>query len=365
MRKGFRFTTAFAVLAVAAACNTAPRSTETAQPSETTAQQSHPIDDALITTTVQSKFFLASGVKGRDINVDTTNGVVTLRGKVDTEGARQTAIELARNVKGVTRVDDRLAVSTEADRMTARASQPESRSPAWITTKIQAQYYLHPSLKPWNIDVTTNQNGAVALSGLIDNTTDRAEAVRIARGTDGVTAVDDRLRVKGETAATSGDISDSWITGKIQARYFMDDTVRGRNINVDTRDGVVTLRGTVNSYGERLAAASIARGTDGVREVHDELTIAPPTHDRSAVKDAVGTAGRTTEDGWITMKIQSKYFVDDQIKSRNVNVDTKNGVVTLNGSVTTIDARKAAEELARETDGVTRVVNRLRVDSSK
>jgi len=368
MRKALRFATITVAVAVAGACNTAPKSTETAQPPASTAQQSHPVDDALITSSVQAKFFVSPDVKGRNIDVDTANGVVTLRGKVDTEDAHRAALDLARSVNGVTKVDDQLAVSTEADRMTARASQPETRSPAWITTKIQAQYYAHPSLKPWNIDVTTDRSGNVSLSGLVDNAAARTEAITIARATEGVTNVDDHLRIKGETAATTGtkgDITDSWITAKIQSRYFMDDAVKGRNIDVDTKQGVVTLRGTVNSYGERLAAASIARSTDGVREVQDELTIAPAKSDSSKVRDTVGTAGQAIEDSWITMKIQSKYFMDDQIKSRDINVDTKSGVVTLNGTVATADARKAAEELAKETDGVTRVNNRLRIEPSK
>jgi osmotically-inducible protein OsmY len=374
MRKGFGFTATLAALVVAVACNTAPKTDST---TPRAAQQDHPVDDALITMTVQSKYFGSSDVKGRDINVDTDHGVVTLRGKVDSEAAHQKAVELAKNTDGVTRVDDRLAMDAES--RTARSGQPEAKSPAWITAKIQSQYYLHPGLKPWNIDVTTNGNGIVTLTGLVDNTADRDEAVMIARKTDGVTGLSDHLRVKGETAATTGTVdkaagtvSDSWITGKIQARYFLDDAVKGREINVDTKDGVVTLRGTVDSYSERLAAASIARNTDGVKEVRDELSVGAPAKandtiakEKAKVRDTVGTAGQKIEDGWITTKIQSKFFMDDQIKSRTVDVDTKNGVVTLSGTVPNEAAHKAAEDLAKETDGVVRVVNRLRVEPSK
>ena len=48
MRKALRFATITVAVAVAGACNTAPKSTETAQPPASTAQQSHPVDDALI-----------------------------------------------------------------------------------------------------------------------------------------------------------------------------------------------------------------------------------------------------------------------------------------------------------------------------
>ncbi len=63
------------------------------------------------------------------------------------------------------------------------------------------------------------------------------------------------------------------------------------------------------------------------------------------------------------MKIQSKYFIHDEIKSRKVDVDTKNGVVTLKGSVPSDVARRAAEVIAQDTDGVSKVVNSLKVEA--
>jgi hyperosmotically inducible periplasmic protein len=69
------------------------------------------------------------------------------------------------------------------------------------------------------------------------------------------------------------------------------------------------------------------------------------------------------EDGWITMKIQSKYFIHDDVKAHKIDVDTKNGVVTLNGTVETPASKSAAEAVAKNTDGVTRVVNNLKVEA--
>ena len=86
------------------------------------------------------------------------------------------------------------------------ASRPRAtgRTPAWITAKIQSQYYLDPELKPWRIDVDTSWSGAVTLSGTVDSDADRAEAVRIARATEGVATVNDNLRVRPESVATTG-----------------------------------------------------------------------------------------------------------------------------------------------------------------
>jgi osmotically-inducible protein OsmY len=367
-----RVVPALTAVIVAVACDSAPR-TDTAAP-KPQAQQSQPAEDALIVMTVQSKYYASPAVKGRDIDVDAENGIVTLTGRVDTEEAKREAVLLAKGTSGVTAVEDHLSVAAAADRTIARSAQPEAHSPGWVTTKIRAQYYANPALKPWNIDVSTSPSGVVTLSGVVDNTTDRMDAVKIARGTEGVTRVDERLRVKGEAAAIAGNSdmmpgADSWITAKIQSRFFVDDEVKGRNIDVDTKEGLVTLRGTVGSYSERVQATSIARHTEGVRDVRDEMTIdaQPRRQGRDAVrgtKETVGTAGQTIEDAWITTKIQSKFFVDDQIKARNVNVDTSNGTVTLRGSVATEAAKKAAENLALETEGVVRVNNQVTVDAA-
>ncbi len=81
-----------------------------------------------------------------------------------------------------------------------------------------------------------------------------------------------------------------------------------------------------------------------------------------------GTAGRTapdiaapTADGTITMRIQSKYASDNVIKGRNIDVDSNGGVVTLKGQVDTARERDQAEQLARETSGVKRVIDQLKV----
>jgi osmotically-inducible protein OsmY len=234
------------------------------------------------------------------------------------------------------------------------------REPGWITTKIRAQYWVNPEIRPWNIDVTTSNGGVVTLSGRVDETADRDEAVRIARGTDGVTDVRDRLTVGRESNDTAAMTQpDAWITAKIQAQYFMDADVKGRDINVDTRDGAVTLRGTIDSEAERRQALMIARNTDGVRSVDDQLTIGAAQ--AGDARGAASSAGATVEDAWITTKLQSKYFLDPQIKGSTIDVTTRRGVVTLEGSVATSDLKEQAAQIARETGGVTRVDNQLKI----
>jgi osmotically-inducible protein OsmY len=72
--------------------------------------------------------------------------------------------------------------------------------------------------------------------------------------------------------------------------------------------------------------------------------------------------GDTVADAALTAKIKSKMALDDHVKARAINVDTTGGVATLSGAVASKDERKRAVQLARDTEGITKVVDKLEVE---
>jgi hypothetical protein len=78
-----------------------------------------------------------------------------------------------------------------------------------------------------------------------------------------------------EAGASSAEqiISEGQLTAKIKSKMVLDDTVRARMINVDTRGTVVTLSGTVQSEIERATALELARDTVGVTSVVDRMVV--------------------------------------------------------------------------------------------
>jgi hyperosmotically inducible protein len=76
---------------------------------------------------------------------------------------------------------------------------------------------------------------------------------------------------------------------------------------------------------------------------------------------AVGAAQAqdALSDGALTAKIKSKMALDDTVKALSIDVDTDGSVVTLTGSVNSPAERTKAVQLAKETDGVSSVVDRL------
>lgn len=77
--------------------------------------------------------------------------------------------------------------------------------------------------------------------------------------------------------------------------------------------------------------------------------------------DAAGKLGDTMSDGALTAKIKSKMALDDHVKAREIDVDTSGTVVTLSGIVQSADERERAVRLARDTAGVTQVIDKLEV----
>jgi hyperosmotically inducible protein len=174
-------------------------------------------------------------------------------------------------------------------------------------------------------------------------------------------------------AAKAGDrLTDGWLTTKIQAEYFADKNIKGRYIDVSTRDRHVTIDGYVDSEVQRQQAEQIARQTSGVAAVENRLKIgvAPADVRRRTPQDEVGTSGEDhgpaasgghVDDDLVTSMIQAKFFQDPEVKTRDIDVSTRNGVVTLRGEVASAAERAQALRLARETQGVQRVEDALRI----
>lgn len=150
-----------------------------------------------------------------------------------------------------------------------------------ITTKVKAQFAMDDLVKASQIEVTT-KNGQVTLTGNVDGEQAKDRALELARSASGVLDVVDRISAR--KASGSGDapdtdrtvgqvIDDSGITLSVKQRLLDDPLVKGLQIDVDTREGIVFLTGSVRSDAERNQAIQLARGTSGVQDVKANLTI--------------------------------------------------------------------------------------------
>jgi osmotically-inducible protein OsmY len=109
-----------------------------------------------------------------------------------------------------------------------------------------------------------------------------------------------------------------------------------------------TLRAPTNSSGVSVETA---------RKQGAELAATAAEKGREAATKLEGVLS----EGALTAKIKSKMALDDLVKARTISVATEGSVVTLTGSVGSNAERERAVRLARETDGVTQVVDKLEV----
>lgn len=154
------------------------------------------------------------------------------------------------------------------------------------------------------------------------------------------------------TRSTGEVIDDAAITSSVKAKFAADPEVKAHEIDVDTVDGVVTLSGNIDDNATRDEAIQLARNTDGVRGVTDNLSIKSET-----------SLGTKVDDVTITAAVKAKLIDDELTKARNIDVDTVEGVVTLTGKVQSWNERSRAQQIAQETDGVKGVKNNLEVVS--
>lgn len=160
------------------------------------------------------------------------------------------------------------------------------------------------------------------------------------------------------SAATTA--KDAAITAKVKTKLLADPDVSGMKIDVDTRSSAVSLSGTAASEAQMVKAASLAAQVDGVSTVTNRLTVVGSV-DGSASGDNARTVGTTAKDAAITASVKTKLLADSDVSGTRIDVDTRNKVVTLSGTVASQTQVARAETLARTVDGVTTVSNRLAV----
>jgi len=163
--------------------------------------------------------------------------------------------------------------------------------------------------------------------------------------------------------------SDAGITTKVKTKLAADSAVKASQVNVDTKDKVVTLSGSVDNDTAKTRAIELARETTGVKDVVDNLSVAAAPSAEAATSggtDANGnrTMGTVVDDAAITTAIKSKLLADPQVGGLKIDVDTKDGVVTLTSDSMNSQAEiDTAIQTARATNGVKDVQNRLTVKS--
>lgn len=217
------------------------------------------------------------------------------------------------------------------------------------------------------------ENGVAILTGSVEDASHRRLAEDTVAEIDGITRVDNRIRVENE--AKEG--SDEWVALKIRGMLLAKANVSLTQTDVIVRNGVVTLEGTAESDAQKALTEAYVKEIDGVVSVQNNLKVV----DRAAVEaNADGreraelgqaevvdgdvhrrTVGDKIDDASITAQVKYELLANDATRGLQMDVDTINGHVVLSGEAMSDAEKTLATKLARSIRGVQSVENNMTV----
>lgn len=340
----------------------------------------HAVDrpDTWITTKVKIALLASAETSAKDVNVDTTQGRVVLHGTVGSDAEKSKTEQVARTVEGVREVRNLLAV------VPPPAQDSVEKNDEQISKAVSTALREDPALRDSEISVKSVNGGVVYLTGKANSLTDQLRAMEHAVSVSGVRHVateisgpetlsdndiwhgtksaahsanegsKDALQASKEAAKDVGNtMSDAWITTETKARLLANGDTPGLEINVDTRNGAVTLFGMVPSESAKTAAAAEARKVSGVRSVKNQLQVVS-----SARQDLV-----KRNDEEIRTEVERRM---QSLSGADIDVEVKNGIVRMSGTVDQSSDYLEAMVIARSTSGVRSIVaDDLRVETKQ
>ncbi len=150
-------------------------------------------------------------------------------------------------------------------------------------------------------------------------------------------------------------VRDASITARIETMFLLNEHLSPFNINTTTKNGVVTLTGSVDDNVRRDLAVDLAQSVDGVSEVVNQVKVVrqsggtkPSRSFRQIVRDKTTSAS-----------IRSRLLYHKELSGLSISVQTVSGNVTLSGVVVTEDEGKRVVQIAAGTRGVNKVTSNL------
>lgn len=207
----------------------------------------------------------------KQVKVTAQEGIVTLTGSVLDQAQKTLAEETVRSLPGVTAIANNLQL----------ASPGPERSDGWIALKLRSVLLLRSQVSATNTDVTVRE-GNVVLTGKADSTAQKELTETYAREVEGVKSVKNELVIAepaptgGNAASAGGEfelIDDSSITAQVKYALLMNESTRSVETHVETRNGVVIIRGTAATEAEKELVSKLARSVRGVAGIENGMTV--------------------------------------------------------------------------------------------
>lgn len=317
-----------------------------------TTANSRGASDAWVTMKAKLAVAGVNDVSLSNVHVDTTNGVVTLFGKVPDAGAKAEVESKCGKIDGVKRIDSLLQIVPSEQAKSTQKSDEAIAKDAMSALK-------QGTGKSDSIKVLSVDKGVVVLGGKAQTPAGHVYAVDRVSRVPGVRRIETRVDVENDVpvqtiySPTEGkDLStpsakDAWLTTQVKLALFAEADVPSLQVHVDTNDAIVTLFGKVNSEKAKNAAVTAAKRVSGVRKVNDALALDPQSEPPDRVTDSDVAAD--------VRRLLSSEGIGA------IEVFVKDGVVALSGKVPDEAEKLRAVMLSRGAKGARAVKDTIRV----
>ena len=224
-----------------------------------------------------------------------------------------------------------------------------SKMDSSIESSAQKSYVFKTYLKGDDIKIQS-MDGAVTLTGTVSEESHKSLAQETVASWPGVKSVDNRLEVKGERPAEN---SDAWLTTKVKTMLLFHRNVSALT-EVNTKDGIVTLRGEAISQAQKDLTTEYAKDVEGVKDVKNEMTV-------TKTSKKTRTVGEKIDDASITAQVKMTLLYHRSTSALDTSVATKRGVVTLGGKAKNAAEKDLAAKYANDVKGVKSVNNQMTI----
>ena len=237
------------------------------------------LNEARLTATTKTALSLSRHLKNAEIDVAVSGGTVTLSGVVGSEIQKQLAGEVARSIKGASKIQNNLVVSRALllKPTTRERSLGERLDDLTIEASVKTALMLNENVRSRRIGVSST-NGRVTLTGKVGSAAEGELARKIAEDVKGVVSVESRIALEeaGEEESERSiieKVDDVRVVAQVRAALMVNRNLDSSEIEVMSRGGVVTLSGIVRSGAEKDLAQKVTEDCRGVKGVVNELRI--------------------------------------------------------------------------------------------
>jgi hyperosmotically inducible periplasmic protein len=220
-----------------------------------------------------------------------------------------------------------------------------------IVSSVMETYVFKVYLQDEHINIVS-MNGVVTLTGTINDELKKALAQETVAGLPDVKRVDNRLEVKGPTPPA---FSDVWIHDKMKFTLMFHRGVNAGKTEIEVKDGMVTLRGVVDSQAQKELTGAYANNVQGVKNVKNDLTV-------STGSKKINPEIESVDDASITAQVKVALLSHRSTSAIGTSVTTDQGMVTLYGKVKNKTEFDLATQLASDINGVKAVHNKMVIE---